>query len=101
MRDDLIPLIIEALQGLNGQQGISLPDELCSQLELFGRNGILDSLALVTLIVTLEQRIEDKYGVSISLADEKAMSQTSSPFRTIASLAHYASRAIDDEATSG
>jgi len=44
--------------------------------------------------VAVEQTIEDKYGASISLADEKALSQRNSPYRTVGSLAEYASRLI-------
>jgi acyl carrier protein len=56
---------------------------------LFGENGALDSLGLVNLIVATEQRIEEDFGVSISLADERAMSQARSPFRTVDSLVNY------------
>ena len=57
--------------------------------ELFGRTGKLDSLGLVTFIVAAEQRLADAFPVPVALADEKAMSQQNSPFRTIATLAGY------------
>jgi acyl carrier protein len=37
----------------------------------------------------IEQNIEDEFDVSITIADEKAMSQKRSPFRTIGTLADY------------
>ncbi len=55
---------------------------------LFGKNG-LDSIGLVNLIVAAEQRIEEDFGIPISLADERAMSQEKSPFRTVDTLANY------------
>lgn len=58
---------------------------------LFGQSGKLDSLGLVNLIVLIEQEIEEEYGLSITIADERAMSQKRSPFRTIRSLADYLS----------
>ena len=57
--------------------------------ELFTTNSKLDSMGLVSLIVTVEEKIQQHFGVDITLADDKAMSQTRSPFRTIESLTHY------------
>ena len=49
---------------------------------------ILDSMGLVTLVVGVEQAIEDELGVSVSLADARALSQRNSPYRTVGSLAN-------------
>lgn len=54
---------------------------------LFG--GQLDSVTVVSLIVELEEQIADHCGVSITIADDRAMSQQRSPFRTVGSLADY------------
>ena len=54
-----------------------------------GRGGALDSLGLVNLIVAVEQVIETATGQSITLADERALSQKNSPFANIGSLAVY------------
>lgn len=56
---------------------------------LFGTGGAMDSLALVTTVVDIEQAVEDEYGKSIMLASPKAMSQKHSPFRTVGSLTAY------------
>ena len=56
---------------------------------IYGDNSQLDSLELVSLIVAVEQNIEDEFGISITLADERAMSQENSPFRSVRSLADY------------
>jgi acyl carrier protein len=57
---------------------------------LFGSEGILDSMGLVSLVVAVEQAIDDEYGVAVALADEHALSQRHSPYRTIGTLADYA-----------
>ena len=54
---------------------------------LYGEGGALDSMALVNLIADLEEAIAEKYGASIVLADEKAMSAKNSPYRSVTSLA--------------
>ena len=56
---------------------------------IYGGGSNLDSLGLVSFIIGLEQNIEDKFDYSISLADEKAMSQKSNPYNNINSLADY------------
>jgi acyl carrier protein len=56
---------------------------------LIGQDAALDSFALVTLIVTVEARVSDELGRSITLASEQALSRTHSPFRTLGTLAAY------------
>ena len=63
--------------------------ELSLDSKLFGDGGPLDSMALVNLVVELEELIEDDYGKTISLADEKAMSRRTSPFHRAKNLIDY------------
>lgn len=56
---------------------------------LFGPGGVLDSVDFVSLILDIEQAVEEETGKHISLADEKALSQKNSPFRTVNTLAEY------------
>ena len=77
--------------------------ETAAQLEkapstvLFGSSGALDSIALVNLVVTIEEIVHEEFGTSIILADEKAMSQKTSPFKTIGSLVHYIASLLDEK----
>jgi acyl carrier protein len=64
-----------------------LPAAVNETTRLFG--GALDSVGLVSLIVELEQQIADRDEASLTIADDRAMSQKRSPFRTIGSLADY------------
>lgn len=63
--------------------------ELDESTTLFGHQGILDSLGLVSLIVEVEQMVADAYDVAITIGDDRAMSQKHSPFRTVGVLADY------------
>lgn len=71
----------------------TLPDdrklEKSVETRLFGQRGELDSLELVNFIVMLEQRLADEFGLVVTLADEKAISRTTSPFSTVERLADY------------
>jgi D-alanine--poly(phosphoribitol) ligase subunit 2 len=97
MHRDLVSLIVNTVRELDGRPGTTIPGELDAGTPLFGRDGFLDSLGLVTLVVGVEQAIEDSFSMRVGLADERAMSQTRSPYRTIGSLAEYAGQLIAAE----
>ena len=63
---------------------------------IYGDNSPLVSLALVSLIVAVEQCMEDEFGSTITLADERAMSMVNSPFRSVGSLADYIEELLDE-----
>jgi D-alanine--poly(phosphoribitol) ligase subunit 2 len=90
MADELETLIIEIAEEMNQNLTNKIPVELGSRAPLYGKDGVLDSLALVSLIVAVEQAIEDQFSISVTLASENAMSQKHSPFQTIGSLTEYA-----------
>ena len=62
---------------------------------LFGRN--LDSLGIVVLLTELEEEISEKFDIEISLADERAMSQRTSPFRSASTLMSYVEALIREQ----
>lgn len=56
---------------------------------LFGKDGALDSIGLLSLVVMLEEKVNAATGKTIRLVSDQAFSQTRSPFRDVASLAEY------------
>lgn len=95
-RDKIISLIIATVQDLKDLKKSSSNDLVTQSTVLFGGEGLFDSLGLVTLIVDVEQKLED-LGVSITLGDERAVSQKQSPFRTVQSLTDYICQLIDEQ----
>ena len=69
--------------------------ELTLDSKLFGGGGPLDSMSLVNLLVDLEDLIEEDFGISITLADEKAMSRRTSPFSRVKYLVEYIEERIN------
>ena len=57
---------------------------------LFGGEGLLDSIGLVSVVIEVEQKLSDLAGREISLMDDRALSRSRSPFRTPRALAEYA-----------
>ena len=56
----------------------------------------MDSLALVSFIADLEDKISDEFEKDIILADEKAMSQRTSPFRSVETLTNYIQKLLEE-----
>lgn len=94
-------LVIKSLKEIIEILNISVNKEIDSETKLFGPNGLLKSLELVSLIVDLEEKILNEYGIALTLADERAMSQKRSPFRSVSSLAQYITILIEESKHGG
>jgi acyl carrier protein len=89
MKEKITKIVYEALNDLNGQVGFSELEHPTLETRLYGAKSALDSIHLVTLIADIEGRIADAFGKDIILADERAMSQTRSPFGRVGTLVDY------------
>ena len=94
---DLTSLIDRCVRETAQERGVEAPEDLGPVTPLFGRSGVFDSLGLVAAIVAVEEAIEEEFGVSVTLADERAMSQKRSPFLNMSALADYAQTLIEEE----
>jgi acyl carrier protein len=92
--DEIREIVLTSVRTTAAEQDVALPTELADDMVLFGDGGLLDSLALVSLVIAVEQGLEDRFGLSVPLADEKALSQRRSPYRTLASLIEYAAQEL-------
>ena len=54
--------------------------------KIFGVQGYLDSIGVVHLVSELEEVIFDEFGTEVVLADDRAMSYRTSPFRSVKTL---------------
>ena len=88
-KNEAIEIIFNAIKDYNDEVEEKNILPLSLDLELFGKDGRLDSLGLVNLIMCIEEKFEEHTGSSIVIADEKAMSQSNSPFRSVNTLAEY------------
>ena len=97
MIDNIYKSVYKSIDEVNSQmskdeQLIKSPDTV-----LYGESSSIDSIGLINIIVTVEQNIEDDFEKSITLADQKAMSQKQSPFKTVESLAKYIQILIEEK----
>ncbi len=82
-------MLVELLRSMGEDFEIEALRAPSSTTRLYGVGGCLDSLALVSFITDLEQTLAAKLGISVTLADEKAMSARNSPFKDVATLTAY------------
>jgi len=81
-------IIIEAADETHSQLATAIREQ-GRDTKLFGRDALLDSLALVSLIAAVESRLREQCRNDIMLVNEDAMSRRHSPFRTVGSLCDY------------
>lgn len=89
MREEITRIVLAAYTALAEDMGLELEANPNEETRLYGVKSGLDSIALVNLIADIEDRISSELGKDIVLADERAMSQTRSPFRRVGSLVDY------------
>lgn len=89
-QQDALMAVLEAVAEYNEQLDAGHKLDPTPETRLLGKSSKLDSFGLVNLIIVVEEKLHDKFDRSITLADERAMSQEHSPFRSVQSLADYA-----------
>ena len=92
----LFPAVDEAKRAIPSAASLARSAES----PLFGDGG-LDSMGLVRFIVIVEERIQDRTNIELTLASDKAMSRKSSPFKTRGTLAEYIGECLAEAGFSG
>ena len=87
--ENIIAAIYRAVDWINGELRPDRQLIKAGETRLLGSQSVLDSMHLVSLIVAIEREVEDMFGVTLTLVDERALSMKESPFRSIQSLADY------------
>ena len=85
IKQDLVKLLINFIK----ENEILIEGTVDHATRLIGSNSLFDSIELVTFIVEVEQFIDERYGISVQLASESAMSRRTSPFISIDTLSNY------------
>jgi acyl carrier protein len=96
-RTAAVDIVTRSLRELIDQLGDTPPD-ITEDTVIVGKDAVVDSLGVVSLVVEIEQRLEAEHNLAVTLASEKAMSQRSSPFRTVGVLADYICEVATEEA---
>lgn len=97
LRSEIVEIILIAWREVKGDLSEVMTSKSFLAVQLYGHSSSLDSLGLVRLLIDVEQRVNERYGSTVALMDEKAMSQKHSPFRTVVSLADYLVKLIEGQ----
>ena len=89
-KETIESIILDAIRNANLARDAAEQLEIAPAARLFGRGSSLDSLGLVALLIDVEEGLRAA-GASVALSDDRAMSQTRSPFRSVPALVEYIS----------
>jgi acyl carrier protein len=89
---DVIFSVLEEIGDEYNNDELKLPTE---DTKLFGRN--LDSFGVILMVTEVEEKVSNVLGFNISLADDRAMSQKTSPFRNVKTLLDYIEMIINEK----
>ena len=84
----ILELVLNAIEMTNNMRDENRQIPKLKTTQLYGANGHLDSMGLVAFLIDIEESLLDE-NLAITLSDERAMSQSKSPFRTVETLVHY------------
>jgi len=93
---DLQGLILDAIKAANEAREPEQQIAVSPDAVIFGRESPLDSLGLVALIIDIEEALAAR-GVMVTLTNERAMSRSRNPFRSVSSLAGYIAGLLDEQ----
>ena len=88
-QDRVLEAIFDGIEAVNQVTPTEAQLRKSVDTVLFRESGELDSLRLVNLIVAIEQKLQERFEVSVDLANDGAMSMKDNPFATVASLVEY------------
>jgi hypothetical protein len=88
-RDNLVSAVIEAVATIR-------PDapHVDGQTRLSGTGALLDSVGLVSLLINLEQRLDNAVDLASSLMESANVPEDKNPFQTVGSLADHIHRLL-------
>lgn len=89
--------VMQALELANLSRSDDNQIPISDSCQLFGQSGYLDSMALVALLMDIEDALQEQ-GIDVSLSDERAMSLSRSPFQNVNSMSLYIQKIITEYA---
>jgi hypothetical protein len=97
MKENIVKIILNGVAIINCNLEKKLPVNLAEKCPIYGTAEGVDSISLVSLISIVEDSLERELGISIIIANEKAMSRKNSPFLNVGILAEFICDLISSE----
>ena len=97
MQDKIKNIVITSLKNLADELENDNLKNPSLETKIYGIEGNLDSLALVSLVSDVEELLSEEFNKGIILADEKMMSAKNSPFKDVESLTNYIAKKLQEQ----
>lgn len=94
-RSEVLQVLLGALAEFNEDLAACNPIPVSEQACLAPGAGALDSLGFVNLVTLMESRVEERYGLSLALADASEAAGDAGPWHSVGALADYVCARID------
>ncbi|WP_208246086.1 hypothetical protein WGT02_32095 (plasmid) [Rhizobium sp. T1470] len=99
-RNLIYNIISDAISEINDTRHENISVNELDNISLYGDSGVFDSMGLVNFLVLVEEKLDDKFNLVLSLTSERAVSRRISPFRNIVSLVDFILEEIEPVAAS-
>ena len=86
---DPTSIVFDSLRRINATIARKKPVDIALETRLFGRRGSLNSLGLVWLVATVEQKIREEHARDLTLVDDRVTSGDIRPFYSVGTLIDY------------
>ena len=96
-RERVKEAVHRALDAVNQLQAHAAQSSVSDDTRLFGAEFGLDSIDLVTFTMELEEQLRQEFGVSLTIADERAVSMKRSPFATVGTMVDFVVKRLAEE----
>lgn len=93
--EKVMQVVLKAIDDLNEQLPKEEKLKKSGDTVLFGRGGGLDSLRLISLVTTIEQNIEESFGVTATLLENVDALENDNPFETVKTLSYYVASILE------
>ena len=94
-KSDITQVVLSAIEMANHGREDNNQIPVKKDTPLYGKKGYLDSMSLVSFLIEIEESLMDK-DVQVNLSDEKAMSQSRSPFLSVDTLVDYIETLVNE-----
>jgi acyl carrier protein len=93
---ETLALVKDTVQGMSAELGYPFLSNVGEDTELLGGASGVDSLSVVIIVAQVEVAVEKRFAKRVVLADERAMSRRSSPYRTVGTLAELVAERLGE-----
>ena len=95
-RDEILRAVFTAVERANALRPADSQIPQREDATLFGQGGLLDSLGLVSFVLDVEDLVNEATGRAVVLSDDRAMSQSRSPFRSVGAFVDYVAQRLTE-----